>query len=86
MRISADPVVASTSRAVNDGWGNVEIFSSIENLEGGDRDDTLTGDGGRNILTGGEGSDTLDGRGSDDIYDGGADPDTFLNCETVIEP
>ncbi len=64
-----------------------DLFNSIENLEGSDFADSLTGNTGGNIVDGGTGNDTVLGaRGADtlvggagnDVLQGGVDADTFL--------
>ena len=49
---------------------------NVENLEGSNYDDVLTGDGSENRLFGGEGDDVLDGGGGIDRLDGGPGMDT----------
>jgi Ca2+-binding RTX toxin-like protein len=46
-------------------------YPNIENLIGGDGDDTLTGDAGPNSLAGGPGDDNLSGLGGDDTFEPG---------------
>ncbi len=63
-----------------DQYGNT--YTGIENIFGGDGDDTFTGDANDNILSGGDGSDSfslLDGFGNDTISggEGGSDDDTI---------
>jgi len=48
--------------------GGVGTVTGIENITGGQGDDTLTGDDGANILIGGLGRDSLAGGPGDDIY------------------
>lgn len=52
-----------------------DIQSDIENIDGGDGNDVLTGDGGPNTLWGGRGADVLSGEdGDDELFgDSGAD-------------
>ncbi|WP_430938495.1 hypothetical protein [Rhodovulum sp. YNF3179] len=52
--------------AVNDGFGNADTLTSIENLVGGSTGDTLSGNSGANVIEGGFGADTLDGEGGID--------------------
>lgn len=55
------------------------IAADIENLTGGDGDDTLTGNDENNELVGGPGADTLNGGAGDDILEGGAASNTDNN-------
>ena len=52
-------------------------LTSIENVIGGDGDDTVTGSKVANLLKGGKGNDTLDGGAGNDTLDGGAGNDTL---------
>lgn len=54
-----------------------EHFVAIDNLVGGNGNDTLIGNGSINVLTGGNGSDTLDGRGGADTMVGGKGDDMY---------
>lgn len=54
-----------------------ETLVSIENVTGGKRNDTLTGDDGANVLRGREGNDRLTGGRGDDLLDGGSGADLF---------
>ncbi|MEA3015792.1 MAG: hypothetical protein QOI38_514, partial [Sphingomonadales bacterium] len=58
--------LADPSRNSGDAAG--DVYSSIENLTGGDGGDDLEGDVGENVLHGGLGSDYLRGRLGSDIY------------------
>ncbi len=49
-----------THQAV-DGWGNTEMLSGIEELDGSAFDDTLRGDGNHNTFEGWKGNDIIDG-------------------------
>ena len=60
-----------------DGAGDSMTLAGVENLLGGDGDDTLAGDLGRNFLVGGAGDDTLTGRGGKDTLLGGDGRDTL---------
>jgi Ca2+-binding RTX toxin-like protein len=46
-----------------------EVFDDVEGVEGGQGDDTLTGDADSNVLSGGPGDDTLNGGGGNDTFD-----------------
>ncbi|MCA2718035.1 MAG: calcium-binding protein [Microcystis sp. M169S2] len=61
----------------NTGEGT-DVLSSIENLVGGDGDDSLIGDTGNNQLDGGTGNDTLLGDAGDDTLIGGAGNDSLV--------
>lgn len=65
-------------RAQNTGAAGRDTLRNIENITGGDGDDTLTGDGNANRLDGGQGDDTLRGGRGDDVLDGGAGSDTAI--------
>ena len=52
-------------------------FTSIENLAGGNGNDTLTGDEAANSLIGNNGNDILDGGAGNDILSGGAGSDQY---------
>src|SRR5690606_20745755 len=52
-----------------------DVLSGIENLIGGQGNDTLTGDDQHNRLEGGDGADTLTGGAGDDVLAGGAGAD-----------
>ena len=82
--LSYDPAGAGVTTAgvtVNLGAGTASGFTSvsqIENVIGGDGNDTLTGDNGANTLTGGAGNDTLEGGLGADTLSGNAGDDTFV--------
>ena len=52
-----------------------DVLTGIENIEGSDHNDTITGDNGGNVLSGGDGNDTLNGGAGADTLDGGAGSD-----------
>ncbi|MFO0291132.1 MAG: beta strand repeat-containing protein, partial [bacterium] len=61
----------------NTGEGT-DVLSGIENLVGGDGDDSLTGDTANNQLDGGTGNDTLLGDAGNDTLIGGAGNDSLV--------
>ena len=77
----------SATQILNDGFGNTERASEIENVVGSLGNDTLTGSATANILWGSDGNDILTGNGgrdslygeagNDRIY-GGADDDILM--------
>ncbi len=87
--------------SLNDGTGFLgdadgDTYSSIENLTGGNFDDTLIGDaganrlsglGGNDILSGLAGNDTLNGGAGADSLDGGAGTDTasYANAASGVD-
>ena len=54
-----------------------DILIHIQSAIGSTHDDTLTGDGGANVLFGLAGDDTINGGGGDDVIHGGAGDDTI---------
>ncbi|MFV1664481.1 Hint domain-containing protein, partial [Phaeobacter sp. JH18-10] len=62
--------------AGTDQYGNT--FSGIENILGGNADDTLRGNGADNYLHGGDGNDTIYGGDGADTLAGGAGDDHFV--------
>ncbi len=71
-------VVNLSNTAANSGEAVGDIYLSIENLQGSEFNDTLTGDGGANTLRGRDGNDRLDGAGGIDTAVGGAGDDTYI--------
>ena len=59
------------SGTVSDGEGGTDRVSNIENIVGGDYNDTLRGSAGPNLLDGADGDDTLIGREGNDTLIGG---------------
>jgi Ca2+-binding RTX toxin-like protein len=76
----ATKVTATIDGVANDGvvGENDNVKTDIENLVGGQHNDTLSGDGDTNKLDGGDGGDQLDGLGGDDTMNGGSSNDTFI--------
>ena len=73
---AAVTVSLTISAAQNTGGGGTDTLVSMENLQGGAFNDTLTGDGNANTIEGGGGSDALNGGGGNDTasYQGAAAP------------
>ncbi|HGY9627566.1 TPA: beta strand repeat-containing protein, partial [Pseudomonas putida] len=63
--------------AQNTGGAGTDTLNGIENLIGSDYNDTLTGNGGDNLLIGGLGNDTLSGGAGNDVLLGGLGDDTL---------
>ena len=72
--------LSDTSGGINalEGDGIGDVLSGVENVIGSDFNDTLTGDGGINILAGGAGDDTLHGLGGTDYLQGEAGNDRLF--------
>ena len=47
-----------------------DTFRNIENVEGSDKNETITGNSGANVINGNGGSDTIDGGFGEDTIDG----------------
>ncbi|MFT5431315.1 MAG: Ca2+-binding RTX toxin-like protein [Myxococcota bacterium] len=65
-----EPITVTMDLSADDG-GTLEgdnIGPTVENLIGGDGDDTITGNSSANVLTGGPGDDTLDGGFGNDTF------------------
>jgi hypothetical protein len=65
------------STLASDGYGNTDSLLSIERLAGSLFNDTLTGDGGPNIINGDNGHDIITGGGDADILQGQRGNDTI---------
>jgi Ca2+-binding RTX toxin-like protein len=70
--VKVDLAIAGAQKT---GGGGTDTLISIENLYGGDFNDTLKGNAQANELYGNRGSDIIEGRGGNDILDGGDDSD-----------
>ncbi|MEL7039496.1 MAG: calcium-binding protein [Cyanobacteria bacterium J06592_8] len=57
-----------TFSSVSNGFGGTDKLFDIENIMGSKHDDSITGDGGKNILAGDAGSDTLTGGSGQDTF------------------
>ncbi len=73
-------------RAALDGTASIggvaeDILRGIENVVGGETDDSITGDANANALSGGAGNDLLQGNAGADVLDGGAGIDTASYAE-----
>lgn len=84
--LDADLVTGSAIFRLFSGGQESDTLISIENIIGGDGNDTIRGDDRDNMLSGGAGADRLEGRGGndvlvldgDDIAFGGAGDDRFV--------
>ncbi|XP_022778633.1 uncharacterized protein LOC111320217, partial [Stylophora pistillata] len=74
--ISIGPVEASLAAGTSSGINHDDVLVDIENLEGSDFNDTLTGDSGSNIINANDGDDLVNGGLGDDDLDGGDGFDT----------
>jgi serralysin len=71
-------VLSLVNAALNTGAAEGDVLTSVENVTAGSGNDTITGDGVRNILTGGDGDDRLDGGLGQDQLIGGNGSDSFV--------
>jgi Ca2+-binding RTX toxin-like protein len=69
-------VTASLARGTATGWGSDQL-RGVEGISGSPFGDSLTGNGGDNILLGQRGNDRLDGLGGSDLVSGTAGNDTM---------
>jgi Ca2+-binding RTX toxin-like protein len=70
--VKVDLTIAGAQKT---GGGGTDTLISIENLYGGDFNDTLKGNAQANALYGNRGADIIEGRGGNDTLDGGDDLD-----------
>ena len=59
------------------GGSSIGSVANVENVVGGNGNDTIAGDGNRNLISGGNGNDTLSGGGGDDQLLGSTGNDTL---------
>jgi len=74
----SDIVANLIDPGTNTGVAAGDTYDSIENLAGGDYNDSLSGDSGNNLIIGGTGNDTLAGSLGNDTLDGGSGNDTYI--------
>jgi Ca2+-binding RTX toxin-like protein len=76
----ADPLDITLDDAGNDGAPGEDdnVASDVEIVDGGEADDTVTGNAGANVLNGLQGDDTLSAGDGDDTLDGGQGNDAVL--------
>jgi len=75
----SEPVTVTLATPGGDGAaGESDTLVAIENLTGGESNDSLTGDDGPNVLLGGPGLNTLDGQGGADTIRGGPARDVIV--------
>jgi Ca2+-binding RTX toxin-like protein len=75
-----DPLTITMDGQANDGAPGEHdlIADDIEEVHGGQADDTMTGNDGPNVLVGADGNDTVTGGGDSDTLDGTMGNDTVL--------
>lgn len=80
------PEPGATTVGNGDASGS-DAITAIENVEGGDANDTITGNSGPNVISGGMGRDTLTGLGGDDVISGyreaTSDSLIYNNADTI---
>ena len=76
----SDSLTITMDGQANDGapGENDLIANDIEEVDGGQGNDTMTGNDGPNVLVGADGNDTIDGGAGDDTLDGTMGNDTVL--------
>ncbi len=70
-------LLLGSNQVTNDGFGNVETISNVENITGSNFVDNITGSAAANVLIGNNGNDTLNGDAGNDNIQGGAGNDTI---------
>ena len=75
--LSLIDMLGSDDSAVTFTVGIPDVLIGVENVEGTEFDDSITGNGGANVIRGRGGIDVLSGLGGNDRLDGGADADTL---------
>jgi Ca2+-binding RTX toxin-like protein len=75
-----DPLTITMDGQADDGAPGEDdlIANDVEEVDGGQADDTMTGNDGPNVLVGADGNDTVDGGAGDDTLDGTMGNDTVL--------
>jgi Ca2+-binding RTX toxin-like protein len=79
---TADPsgvTVKLAAGTATDGSGGSDTISAVENVAGSALPDTITGNGGDNVLNGNDGPDVLDGAGANDTLNGRAGDDRIVS-------
>lgn len=78
-RTASEPVTVNlASPGGNGAAGENDTLTGVENAIGGASNDTLTGEGGPNVLDGGPGLNTIDGGAGSDILTGGVNRDVIV--------
>ena len=76
-KVAVDLTADTQNDTTAGSYANGDKLTSIENIIGSPKDDTLTGDGKANVIKGGAGDDILDGAGEADTLEGGDGMDTL---------
>jgi Ca2+-binding RTX toxin-like protein len=82
--LSTGNVIDLADPSENTGDAEGDTYSSIENVTGGERSDTITGDNQDNVLAGGMGSNIFDDDGGDTL-DGGDGTDTAMFTNKLVK-
>jgi Ca2+-binding RTX toxin-like protein len=67
----------------DDGWGDKDTLSGIENIVGSRFNDALIGDANNNRMNGRGGDDTLIGGSGDDVFNGGSGNDNMIGGDGI---